>query len=31
MTLLQWMATGYHIVLKFNGDICQGVQHEASV
>lgn len=27
-SLLQWMATGYHIALIFNGDICEGVSHE---
>jgi len=27
-TLLQWMATGYHIALTFNGEICEGVSHE---
>ena len=27
-TLLQWMATGYHIALIFNDDICEGVSHE---
>jgi len=26
--LLQWTATGYHIALVFNGDICEGVSHE---
>ena len=26
--MLQWMATGYHIALIFNGDICEGVSHE---
>mgnify|MGYP003964036481 CR=1 FL=1 len=26
--LLQWMATGYHIALIFENDICQGVSHE---
>jgi len=28
-TLLQWMATGYHISLIFKDDICQGVHHES--
>jgi len=28
--LLQWMATGYHIALVFNGDICEGVSHESA-
>ena len=27
----QWMATGYHISLIFNGDTCEGVSHEAKV
>ena len=27
-TLLQWMTTGYHIALTFNGEICEGVSHE---
>lgn len=27
-SLLQWMATGYHISLIFNGEICEGVHHE---
>jgi len=27
-TLYQWMATGYHIALLFDGDICEGVTHE---
>jgi uncharacterized membrane protein YadS len=27
-TILQWMATGYHIALIFNGDVCEGVSHE---
>ena len=28
-TLLQWLATGYHIALIFDADgICQGVSHE---
>ncbi len=26
----QWMATGYHIVLIFTDDICDGVTHEFS-
>jgi len=30
-TLLQWMVTGYHIALLFDGDICEGVTHEVSV
>jgi len=28
--VMQWMATGYHIVLVFQNDICQGVTHEFS-
>ncbi len=27
-TICQWMATGYHIALLFNGDICEGVTYE---
>ncbi len=27
-TLYQWMATGYHIALLFEGDVCEGVTHE---
>jgi hypothetical protein len=27
-SLLQWLATGYHISLIFNGEICEGVRHE---
>ena len=27
-TLCQWMATGYHVALIFNGDICEGITHE---
>lgn len=26
--LYQWMATGYHIALIFDGDVCEGVTHE---
>ena len=26
--VLQWMATGYHIALIFNDEICEGVSHE---
>ena len=26
--LLQWLATGYHIALIFQNDICQGISHE---
>jgi hypothetical protein len=29
-TLYQWMATGYHIALIFDGDVCEGVTHEFS-
>jgi len=29
-TILQWVATGYHIALIFNGDVCEGVSHEFS-
>lgn len=31
MTLLQWQEQTYHIALRFNGDICEGVTHEAVV
>ena len=27
-TVCQWMATGYHIALLFDGDTCEGVTHE---
>jgi len=27
--LLQWQATGYHIALRFNGDICEGITHQS--
>ncbi len=27
-TLCQWMATGYHIALLFDGEACVGVSHE---
>ena len=30
-TLCQWMATGYHIALRFDGEICEGVTHETKV
>lgn len=30
-TLCQWMATGYHIALRFNGEVCEGVTHETKV
>ena len=30
-TLCQWMAAGYHIVLRFDGELCEGVTHEVSV
>ncbi|MFO1372011.1 MAG: hypothetical protein U1F42_06325 [Candidatus Competibacteraceae bacterium] len=29
-TLLQWQATGYHIALLFDRDVCEGVTHEYS-
>lgn len=29
-SLLQWMASGYHIALLFDGEICLGVNHEFS-
>ena len=28
LTLLQWQRDGYHIALRFNGEICEGVTHE---
>ncbi|MDZ4851494.1 MAG: hypothetical protein SGI77_19565 [Pirellulaceae bacterium] len=28
--LIQWMATGYHISLIFQNDLCQGISHEYS-
>ena len=30
-TLCQWMKTGFHIVLVFNGDLCEGISHMADV
>ena len=27
-TLYQWIATGYHIALPFDGDACEGVTHQ---
>ena len=30
-TLCQWMATGYHVALRFNGEMCEGVTHESKV
>jgi len=30
-TLCQWMATGYHIALLFDGEICEGVTHEFQI
>lgn len=27
-TLSQWLATGYHIALLFDGETCEGVTHE---
>ncbi len=29
-TVCQWIATGYHIALLFDGEICEGVTHEFS-
>jgi hypothetical protein len=29
-SLLQWMATGYHMSLRFKGDVCDGVVQEMS-
>jgi hypothetical protein len=28
--LLQWQRPGYHIALRFDGDVCDGVTHEHS-
>ncbi len=30
-TLLQWQLEGYHIALIFNGEVCEGVNHESAV
>ena len=30
-TLCQWMATGYHVALVFDGNTCEGISHESSV
>jgi hypothetical protein len=30
-TLCQWMKTGFHIALVFNGDVCEGISHMADV
>ena len=30
-TLYQWLATGYHIALLFDGDTCEGVTHQFKV
>jgi hypothetical protein len=27
-TLCQWMATGYHIALLFDGETCEGITHQ---
>jgi hypothetical protein len=27
-TLLQWQATGCHVALRFNGEICDGITHQ---
>ncbi len=27
-TVCQWMATGYHIALLFDGEVCEGITHE---
>jgi len=29
--LCQWIATGYHIALRFDGEMCEGVTHESKV
>ena len=29
-TLLQWMATGYHIALAFQGERCKAINHEST-
>ena len=30
-TVCQWMKTGFHIALIFNGEICEGISHMADV
>lgn len=30
-TLCQWMAAGYHIALRFDGEVCEGVTSESQV
>lgn len=30
-SVCQWMQTGYHIALLFNGDTCEGITHEVRV
>lgn len=30
-TVCQWIATGYHIALLFDGDTCEGITHESRV
>ena len=30
-SICQWVQTGYHIALLFNGDTCEGVTHEVRV
>ena len=27
-TLLQWQSPGKHLVMSFNGDVCEGVTHQ---
>lgn len=27
-TLLQWQATGCHMALRFDGDLCEGITHQ---
>lgn len=30
-TLCQWMKSGFHIALIFDGDVCEGISHMADV
>jgi len=30
-TVCQWMKTGFHIALIFNGEVCEGISHMADV
>lgn len=31
LTLLQWQVEGYHVALRFRGELCEGVTHESAV